>query len=331
MTDRQSNVDRHLPLTVFESYIDEGVPGAFVVEGVDGTPQIRFQIAPIEHTISMLVAVTDNVDGPDVLERANVDYRLQNYAGVMWHRLDVKYEDNLAEIYPILCSVADRIQVQNETFTCAVDATFTGVEQILAGRGGLPKEKRVGLFGELVVLHSLATATSVVKAFEAWRGADNEEHDFGLASTDLEVKTTRSEERVHWIGSLTQLRASENRLLHLLSIQITAAGVEPGLSLAEIVSATRGLPGIPVADLNKSLRDYGYFDVHADLYSQKWRLRSSPAFYLVDDQFPALTRERLVYAVPNADRIVELRYRINVGSLLSEVALFPVEIPGFPE
>jgi hypothetical protein len=85
---------------------------------------------------------------------------------------------------------------------------------------------------------------------------------------------------------------------------------------------------MPVVELNKSLEDYGYYDLHADLYIEDWRLRSAPAFYLVDDHFPALTTDRLFSVVPDAGRIIDLRYRLNVDGLSPQVPIFPVEIAG---
>ena len=311
-----------------EEYARDGLAGGFAVGSSRDTPQVRFQIAPVDHCISMLVLATDNVPGPDLRGKANIKYELEDHSGIMWHRLDVTYDDNLAEIYPILCSMSDRIQIGKENFRQAVDAALAGVEQILAGRAGLSREKRVGLFGELTVLCSLAAATTADLALKAWRGAGNEEHDFGLNETDLEVKTTTSEDRAHWITNLKQLKPSKGRPLHLLSIQITAAGAENGCTLPELVAYARGVAGMPVVALNKSLEDYGYYDLHADLYIEDWRLRSAPAFYLVDDQFPALTTDRLFSAVPDAGRIVGLRYRINVDGLAPQAPIFPVELPG---
>jgi hypothetical protein len=324
------NENRHPPLSTFERYARDGLAGSFTVGATNDTPEVRLQIAPVDRRISMLVLAANNVPGPDLRGKANIDYRLEDHLGTMWHRLDVTYDDNLAEIHPILCSIADRIQLEREDFTHAVDAALAGVEQILAGRKGLSRKKRVGLFGELTVLCSLAAATNAAVAFKAWRGPDNEEHDFGLEETDLEVKTTTTEDRAHWITNLKQLVRSTRRPLHLLSIQITAAGAENGRTLPEMVGLAREIVGTPVAELNKSLEDYGYYDIHADLYTEDWRLRSTPAFYLVDDQFPALTTERLFSAVPDAGRVVDLRYRVNVDGLTPEAPIFHIEIPGIP-
>ncbi len=324
-TNAESPAEGHPPFSALESYVREGVPGVLTL---DGRPEIRIQIVPGERRLSLLVEPTDNIPGPDLSGFANIKYGFVDAAGTMWHSLDARYKDNLAEIYPILCSIADRIQVDKESFAHAVTSALSGVEQILAGRAGMSREKQIGLFGELVALASMASAKGAAHALKAWRGANDEEHDFGLKATDLEVKTTTSEDRVHWIGNLKQLRPSKGRPLHLLSIQITLAGAEDACDIPELVDRTRRLPGMPLSELNTALEKYGYRDVHADLYTDEWRLRSAPAFYLVDDQFPALTRDQLKAAVPASEKIVELRYRINVDEITPQEPLFYIELPG---
>src|ERR1019366_9942451 len=102
-------------------------------------------IAPHDRVLSLLVRATGNVPAPDLSERANLGYELQEDGGAMWHRLNVSYGDNLTEVYPVLCTIADRVPLGGESFTDAVDAVLAGLGDILAGRGGLSHEKQVGL------------------------------------------------------------------------------------------------------------------------------------------------------------------------------------------
>ncbi|WP_064953096.1 PD-(D/E)XK motif protein [Mycobacterium colombiense] len=325
MTMSDQPADRHVPPTVLETYAAEGVSGVFPAEG---TPAGRIQISPGQHVITLLVQAIDNVPGPDVQSLANLEYELEDQAGIVWHRLDVAYEDNLGEVYPVLCTVLDRVQLKGESFTDAVLSVLVGLGEILEGRGGLSREQQVGLFGELLVLLSLAAYLGTEGAVKAWRGPDREEHDFGMPDSDLEVKTTTFEERSHWINSLAQLHPSPGRALRLLSIQVTTAGAEAGMSLAEIVQTARARPGMPTAELNRTLESAGYYDRHADLYKSRWRLRSVPIFYLIDGQFPALTTERLFANVPQAERITDVRYRIRLEGLTGQDELFPIALPG---
>lgn len=325
MMGMQPDVARHAPVQVVEDYQAQGVSG---VLAVSGTPAARIEIAPQHRRLSLLVQVHGEARGPDLLDRANLAYELRHDAGDMWHRLDVTFDDNLGEVYPVLCAVADRVQLAGETFTDAVEAVLAGLGDILAGRGGLPHDKQVGLFGELAVLLSLAAHAEPAAAIAAWRGPDREEHDFGLPGSDVEVKTTMSEHRRHWIGTATQLVPTPGRDLYLLSVQITAAGNGPGATLTDLVEAARALPGTPAGIVDAGLANAGWRSRHADLYRSLWALRTVPEFHPVDDGFPALTPDRIHAAVPHSQRIVDLNYRVDLDGLAPAPPPFPVTIPG---
>lgn len=315
---------RHAPVEVIDSYSRQGVRGTLVV---DGAPAGRISIAPQHSVLSLLVQASDGLRGPSLQERAHLDYELIEDAGSMWHRLDVTYGDNLAQVYHVLCSILDRVQLAGETFVGAVGAVLAGLGEILAGRGGLSREQQVGLFGELTVLLSLAAAETPQTAFTAWRGYQREEHDFGLIEVDVEVKTTLSEKRSHWISSLTQLLPTLERDLYLLSLQITASGQGAGATLPDLVQAVRGLPDVPGSELGGALSASGYFDRHADLYTSRWGLRSSAAFYLIEGHFPALTPSCLPDGV-HAERITDVRYRIDLQGLTPAQPLIPITVTG---
>ena len=314
-----------MPYAVIEAYANDGVAGGFAV---DGSPSSRIQLAPADRSVTLLTQAIDNVPGPDVQGLANLDYSLEDQGGTMWHRLNVVYQDNLAEIYPVLCAILDRIQLNRDTFAQAVTNVLSGLGAILAGRGGLSPEKQIGLYGELTTLISLAAQTNANQAVKAWRGPDREEHDFSLTECDLEVKTTVSEKRSHWISSLSQLTPSPSRSLYVLSIQLTASGAGPGLTLSDLVDVARALPSVPSMRLEQLLDIAEYHDRHADLYRTRWRFRSTPGFYLVDDQFPTLTIARVAAVVPLAERIEDVRYRVNLDGLAQRESLFPIEQTG---
>jgi len=314
---------RHAPADAVEAYRRAGVSGTFAI---DGTPPARLQIAPQHDRLTLLVRVDSEEPGLDLRDRANIEYDLEHDAGAMWHRLDVTYDENLTEVYPVLCAIADRVQLGGQTFAQAVDAVISGLGDILVGRGGLTHDQQVGLFGELVVLLSLAAKDGLAVA--TWRGPDREEHDFGLAGADVEVKTTMSERRRHWISSATQLLPTPGRDLYLLSLQITAAGNGPGTTLADAVAAARGLPQPLPGAVDGALAAAGYRPRHADLYTARWALRTVPEFHLVDDAFPSVTPDRLAAVVPAAHRIGDLRYRVDLDGLAAQPPLCPVTING---
>jgi hypothetical protein len=177
----------------------------------------------------------------------------------------------------------------------------------------MPEPDEIGLFGELLVLEHLSPImASSDAAVSAWLGALKEEHDFSLPSFDVEVKTTTNERRVHWISTLTQLEPKPGIPLFLLSIQLTRAGSAVGSTLADLVDRIRSALPDHLAVLNDRFDRSGYRDTDADLYATSWVQRRAPTCYLVDDAFPALTRARVVEAVPDPHRIIDLRYRLDL-------------------
>ena len=77
--------------------------------------------------------------------------------------------------------------------------------------------------------------------------------------------------------------------------------------------------------LDAVLARLGYRDRDSDLYQSRWTLRTAPAFYGVNPDFPALTQGRLDAVVPSAERITDLRYRIDLTGLSSSPSLFAVD------
>lgn len=321
---REPATARHEPIELLQEYVRQRVNGTLVV---DGSPEIRIKIAPGESRLTLMSERRRDEPGPDLLTRANLAYGVSYEGGKGWHCLDVVVDGNLTEIYPVLCAIADRIQLVHESFAFAVEAVLEGLSDVLAGRSGLSREEQVGLFGELVVLLSLARHLSATDAVAAWRGPDREEHDFGLAQLDIEVKTTTSERRRHWVTSLTQLAPTADRPLRLLSLQITSAGLGEGSSLANLVESAVDLPGLPAGHVGAILDRIGWRSWYRDLYRERWCLRGAPAWFAIDERFPALTRPRVASVVPEAERLVEVSYRVDLEGIVEDQPLFPVAIP----
>src|SRR3954470_18819610 len=122
--DSGSGLARHAPVDALEAYQREGIAGAVAV---DGTPEARIQISPHTRQLSVLVLSTTNVSGPDLGALSNLRYELHADAGRMWHRLDVSYGENLAEVYPVICTIVDRVQFQGQPFPVAVEAVLAGL------------------------------------------------------------------------------------------------------------------------------------------------------------------------------------------------------------
>ena len=195
----------------------------------------------------------------------------------------------------------------------ALDA-FRG---LLARAPRLSEDQEIGLFGELVALDRLIDGVGEAKALAAWLGPRAEEHDFVLGEADVEVKTTRSERRIHVIHGLGQLTPTPGRLLHLMSVQVTGAGAAGnGETLPELIERIRRRLRSGRTDFDDRLTDCGWEDAQADrLYTTRLLVRSEPRFYNVDGAFPAITSAGLSRIVTRPELVRSIDYRIDVTDL----------------
>ena len=69
------------------------------------------------------------------------------------------------------------------------------------------KELEKGLLGELWFLDNLIDhlGPSIIRD---WRGSEGDRHDFRIQNNEFEIKTTSSDERIHYISSISQLEPS---------------------------------------------------------------------------------------------------------------------------
>jgi hypothetical protein len=187
-------------------------------------------------------------------------------------------------------------------------------------------ERELGLFGELLLLAGLCHSIGAARAVAGWLGPHREEHDFRVEGIDIEVKTTTSEQRSHWISSLTQLQTTPGHPLWLVSYQLTAAGSDSGHTLTQLVTAVRGLvdDGPARERLDTVLAEAGWRDINEQLFVNRWQLRSHPLALHVDEDFPRLTPARLTAAQVDTVRIPDVRYRVDLTGLVA-----PSEPPDF--
>lgn len=309
---------RHVELDVVQKYFQENLDGVLTV---DGDPPARLVIAASHDELAIRVPATESV--PDVTAFSNIRLDLIDDEQATWHQVSVRVDGNLAEVYATLRGVLDRIQVSKVPLSAAVESALDSLEEILAKRRGLSEDQQLGLAGELLTFVALADTEGVDSALEAWMGPLGEEHDFALSTGDVEVKVTLGERRQHWISSLTQLIPTPGRKLYVLSIQLTPAGGGAGWSLPMLADRARRLNESQASAVQLRLDGMGYRTNDADLYVSRWTLRSAPEFYLVDEQFPVITQDALLQVVPSTNRIVDVRYRIDLSGLPAVEPLFP--------
>ena len=234
----------------------------------------------------------------------------------VWFRLTVDAEGIEYEAYSLLQAVAEQLQ-RGDTMERALHVALASYRGLLARTPRLSEDQEIGLFGELMALRRLMANLGEDTALAAWLGPQSEEHDFVLPDGDVEVKTTRTDRRVHVIHGAGQLTPAPGRPLHLMSVQITRAGAATrGRTLPEVIASVRGRLRRGRTDFDGKLDSLGWDDHRAEsLYTTRFLLRGEPAFYAVDDSFPAITAAGLARILRRPELVRAVDYRIDVTAL----------------
>jgi hypothetical protein len=306
--------DRHLDLSNLQHHLREWVPVEFPV---DGSPAASLFIDP--HRQAVGIRIPDDGSRPDT-KLEHVRARSVHHGGTRWIEVTITDRALFLDGYPVLCAIADRVQLQGMTVAAAVSDALHLLGRLLERVDRMSIERELGLFGELLLLAGLCHSLGAARAVAGWLGPNREEHDVGVEGIDIEVKTTTSEQRSHWISSLTQLQNTPGRPLWLVSYQLTAAGSDSGHTLTQLITAVRGLvdDGPPRERLEAVLTESGWRDIHEQLFVNRWQLRSHPLALHVDEEFPRLTPARLTAAQVDTVRIPDVRYRVNLTGLVEQ-------------
>ena len=204
----------------------------------------------------------------------------------------------------------------------AVGESLMRWRRLLATRESLAAEERLGLLGELWLLHRLISAGGP-SALDAWVGPRGEPHDFRLYHVDLEVKATRSPLRIHLINGLEQLEASNGHPLMIMSLQFAPAGAQtPVYTLAALVNSLAVAlvtDGARLEAFNWLLREQIGYRAENNADDEPMVMRQKARLVPVDAQCPALIgpaiRELLGASAP---RLVDVRYRVDLTGLGAE-------------
>lgn len=220
--------------------------------------------------------------------------------------------------YSFLLTVADAIDSGQPAFI-ALTEELKAWDALLRPAGRLTKEDEIGLFGELWALHRLIGFLGP-EAVEGWVAIDPESHDFRFQSVDLEVKTTVSQERLHFINSLAQVVPLEGHELYVLSIQIAPAGIGGGLTLPEAILAVRSTfnhDSNLQSLFSLAIENRGYRESEAAQYPTRFRLREKAALIPVDQAFPAVTPAAITKLLgpDRASRTARFQYMAKLDGL----------------
>jgi len=306
-----STPSRHLSLAGFREYLASGVS---IAHPIDGHPPLVLIIDP--HAPALILRGPLGVGEPvPGLHTHNI--RVQRWARDPDQlQLVISDPDFFLDAYPLLCAIADRTQLAGHDFASAIAESVKSLRALLQHERRLSREREVGLCGELLVLLGAYQHLGPQEAVAGWRGPHSEEHDFSIAGLDVEVKTTATERRAHWIDSLTQLDGNEGTPLWVVSHQVTEAGPREGWRLPDLVDAVRrAFAGTSVAAaLDDRLAAAGWSKPFADLCVTRWRRRSPSKAFLVTRGFPRLTSEQLSEVDYDQNRLVAVSYRIDLSA-----------------
>ncbi len=305
--------DRHLTLAHLSRVLDANVP---YLKPIAGDPPAWLFVTPSTEQMGLRVRSPDTDRTPPT-HLQHVMTRLTHQDGGRAFEVVVTVPALFHAAYPLLCSIADRVQLDRMRPADALVLTLRQFAALLKREEDFPREREIGLFGELLSLAGLIDVIGEDAALAGWRGANREEHDFGLSEHDIEVKTTTSERRTHWVESLTQLVPTQDRSLWLVSHQLTQAGAGAGARLPDLIATVRTLVGAGVHrdDLETGLAVWGWGDDMAERCQNRWTRRAPSAVYSVNENFPRLTPDSLTVAGVALDRLIEVRYRVDLTGL----------------
>ncbi|MEV6372541.1 PD-(D/E)XK motif protein [Micromonospora musae] len=313
------NVDRrHVSVESFDRYLASEVP---VVLPIRGTPTVSVFVRPAKSQLGLRIEVDPDTPAP-VTGLDNIVARVADHEGQHYLEVVVVAEALFRDAYPVLCSMADRIQIEGMKPARALRETLAQLASLLRQPASISQEREIGLFGELLTLGGLAARVGGSAAVGAWRGPQGEEHDFGLPAADVEVKTTASERRAHWIDSFTQLQPTTDRPLWLVSHQLTLAGPGFGKTLPELIDEVGlALRSASRDDFEAKLSGAGWSSAYAAQMTSRWERRTESAAFEVDDQFPRLVPDALQRAGLPIARLIQVRYRVDLDGLANPVSM----------
>ena len=298
----------------FEKYLIDSRVKALPVEGLS---KAKILIDPLNGKVSLQL-IADKVPDLALSERMSWESITVLNDG-HFGELVVWAQEQMFEAYLLIADIAAEFVSLGSLQLALVVATSRFTELLELGKA-LSFEKQLGLAGELLVIQELL-AKGVDDPLASWLGPGRSEHDFKFQDFDLEIKTTSSEGRNHKIANIFQLVPSSGRKLFLVSIQLTTAGENSGFTLSDLVRGLAKTAEIRESVFSEKLTAAGWRADHSHLYSARFELRSEPAVFEVNHEFPRLTPEDLGLNADSSPRVSDVSYRLNLDGLSGALSL----------
>lgn len=223
--------------------------------------------------------------------------------------------ETLSDLFGALCDdLIERIEGQPNTYLKILFERVVLWKRLLEGPRSLSLslEEQKGLWGEIQFLETMIiNGTDPFIAINTWVGPKGSPKDFSTPLSDIEVKTTISNNHPKIkINGVEQLTNVDEKLLFLICYQIDESNI--GTSLCDAVSNLQAkLINFPAALLcfNDSLFLTGYYNTDTSEYDNpKYSIRETH-YFQVCGRFPRITNDSI------QEGIGDLRYTIQLSSL----------------
>lgn len=303
---------------VLEVHIARKVPAILSMGGKRG---VRLGFDPIARRIFVRLPVAPETKIPPTrFTELDIEVRKDDSGLVL--EVSTVTERLYREFHRFAGLLAEDFEQAGRSALDAFDMAIDRWQDLASWKALLTEEQQIGLYGELLFLEALLKHAGP-GAVEAWTGRNQklpERHDFRVGSVDIEVKSTRSVSRRHFVHGLNQLTPSLGHKLFILSIRFEGAGLNSGKALSDRVGSIRiSLAGATEEkkEFERKLTSAGYRDADAALYRARVILADLPTLIPVDDKCPRIVSPMLAKFMPPeaAGRIDGVSYTIDLDGL----------------
>jgi len=315
MTDEAPTPERLPTWLTIQGILEETAPQAIVL---DGSPAVQLVVDGGRGLLTLRCEAPSDVSHEDFdhLDQLEV---IESRVGGRWLEIQTRHIDLFPYFVAFAGTVADDIQLENVAVKPALQRSLRLFRRLVRDSPLLAPQRQLGLLGELWVLERLVHARGT-SGLESWLGPNAEAHDFRFDDVELEVKTTRRQQRRHTINGLDQLDRSPDAKLFIVSLQYASAGPGgDGRSLAEVIAALRRR----LSDLDQDAAfdavlldrfDLGPETEHR--YVDRFKLRTEPRLILIEDHTARLVKAD-VLAIPRPDmhRVLDADYTLDCEGL----------------
>lgn len=266
---------------------------------------------------------SSNLLGTEVLGIRVVKYTVDGRASPF---IELTCHDKRLE--PLFLEIIDEIRrriTRGETSVQACSSTIEDYRALLAtAKEGPTLEVVAGLIAELLLLDRLLDISS--DAWQAWRGPQQDRHDFRVANIAIEVKAglRRLAGSVR-ISSIEQLMSPEGGELFLQHVQLeeTSAGLIRFADLAERCCEKSS----NAVEVRKLLSELGCSEPHAPAWNHRNFNLESTRMFRVAEGFPMILPQSFLMGSPplgvqkiqysvDLNQAAELRLSLNEEAVL---------------